>query len=121
AAGADWQDQLRAVAAWLLSQPPMDLSRMIHADFKSLAPEVAQHLTFAAYEALYHPIEQIFERARDAKLIATPQLILLAGSIVSVVQTIHLSPYPLSDDEKLGYAHDMISVFSEGLRPRNDP
>ena len=51
-APADIRSQLRAVADWLLSQPPMDLVRMVYSDLPSIDPEQADCLSRIAFETV---------------------------------------------------------------------
>jgi AcrR family transcriptional regulator len=60
----DVRSRLRAVAAWLVSQPPMNLLRMTHADMPSISPAQAYRLSELAYETMIVPLEQMLQQAQ---------------------------------------------------------
>ena len=57
-ASPDVQSQLRAVADWLLAQPPMDLIRMAYSDMPAIPESEALRLGDLAYQSLLQPIEK---------------------------------------------------------------
>jgi AcrR family transcriptional regulator len=100
-AGDDLRDQIHAVARWIVSQPPLDLSRMVHADMPALQPEHAARLMQAAFDALRIPIAEALRRAADVN-INDPDLAALA--LVSVLQSVHNIPsyYPDAVRQQVG-------------------
>jgi AcrR family transcriptional regulator len=116
--GADLRMQLQWIADWLVSQPPMDLIRMVHADLPAIEPVAAARLLRLAYDAILAPIELILQQAQDRGEIAHPNLGNIAGAIFSAVEGLHTLP-----DEHLAVprrvmADELIDIFIAGLRPR---
>ncbi len=110
-----WTDQLQAAAAWLFSQPAMDLIRMNQADMPALDKVHAQRLGRAIYDSLQQPLVDALAQARDRGEIAPPDLDLLAASFLSIVQTIHNTPVIWQDRSKETMAADMIRVLADGI------
>ncbi|MBC8164059.1 MAG: TetR/AcrR family transcriptional regulator [Roseiflexaceae bacterium] len=118
-AGPLLRDQLRAAADWLLSQPPVDLSRMVHADMPAIGKDNAERLTLATYNALLSPLRRCFERAASHLRTPTPLPDLLGGSFVAVVELLH-DVEIFARQPKQRMAYDMIDVLLEGALLRSD-
>jgi AcrR family transcriptional regulator len=88
-AGPDLRRQMQAVAAWLLSQPPLNLARMEASDFPALRPEHAQALSSLIFDCLRLPLQAALERAHKDQLVDLPNPGLAAITFTSVVQSIH--------------------------------
>lgn len=114
-APGDWTAQLNAAAAWLFSQPALDLIRMNQADMPALDPAHAGRLGRAIYESLQQPIVDLLAAARDQGDINPPDLDLLAASFLSIVQTIHNTPAIWQDRPKETMAAEMIDVLASGV------
>lgn len=101
-AGDDLRDQIQAVAGWITSQPPMDLSRMMHADMPAIQPEHAERLMQSAYDALRLPITEALRQAREQVSITDYDMAALA--LVSVLQSVHNIPaaYPNAVRQRVG-------------------
>ncbi len=101
-AGDDLRTQIQAVARWIVSQPPMDLSRMMHADMPAIKPEHAARLMQSAYDALRLPIADVLKRAAGEVSVTDPDMAALA--LVSVLQSVHNIPafYPDSVRQRIG-------------------
>lgn len=116
-AGPDLRTQLCAAADWLLSQPPMDLARMINADMPAISVEAARRLTMATYVAVIAPVRQCFALAASEFGAAMPEAGLLAGSFVSIVEQLH-SVQQYTSIPKQQLAYQMVDVLLDGVRPR---
>jgi AcrR family transcriptional regulator len=114
-AGEQWQAQLRAAAHWLLSQPPMNLSRMVQSDMPEISPENAARLMTGVYEAILSPLEQIFAQAQAEAAIALPYSGILVGAFLSLVDGIHQAPVPGVPFDKHDTADQIIDVLIRGL------
>ena len=68
-AGPELRSQLRAVAIWLLSQPPMDLIRMTYSDMPIIDQEHARRLSWLAYTSMIGPIEAALVQAQQNGMI----------------------------------------------------
>ena len=120
-APASLRDQLMAVTQWLLSQPPIDIARMIRSDMPAISEEHARRLTQSALDSLVVPLEGVFVAARERGEISFPgeyrRERLLAGSFLAIVDAARVSAK---------YAHrpadamiaSMIDVLLNGLYPR---
>jgi len=92
-AGDDIRAQVHAVARWLVSQPPLDFTRMHQADMPAIDVEQAQRLMRVAYDALRLPIVAALEHATAAGRIEVADLDLAAMALVSLVQSVHAIPH----------------------------
>lgn len=113
-AGADWQAQLRAAARWLVSQPPMDITRMRLSDMPALGAENAALLNRDVYLLLLAPVERVFKRAQPGA--DASRTILLTGMFLFMVEGVHSAPpvgAPLSREQM---ADAMLDVMVNGLR-----
>jgi AcrR family transcriptional regulator len=109
------KDQLRAAARWLLSQPPVDLARMIRSDMPAISDVHARRLTQAALRSLVMPIERAFAAARVRGVHQMPYERLLAGSLLSIIETIRVSErYSSISAETM--VDLMIDILVDGLR-----
>lgn len=106
--------QLRAAARWLLSQPPLNLSRMLRSDMPAIDPEQAAHLTQAAYQALLAPIEQAVREAYQRGDIRAINGLLVARTFIATIESLHDLPrYDPTPVEVL--ADDVIDMWLDGL------
>lgn len=83
--------RLRAVAFWLLAQPPLDLLRMAHADMPEISDDHAHNLMRLAYQ-VYAPLVEAFEQAYTQKQITFDRFDLAALSFVSIIEGLHAVP-----------------------------
>ncbi len=117
AAGVVLEDQLHAAAAWLLSQPPINLARMSRSDMPAIEPQRARALTLATYRALLHPLQRLFEESQENRGIRWCDAMLLAGSFIAIIEGIHDgSKYTTIPPQQM--AAQMIDVLLNGLRAR---
>ncbi|MFN3286488.1 MAG: TetR/AcrR family transcriptional regulator [bacterium] len=61
----DLRQALRAAAYWLLSQPPMNLARMVRTDLTRLSPSHQRRLAARAFECLIQPLLRWAEDAAE--------------------------------------------------------
>jgi AcrR family transcriptional regulator len=117
-AGTDIRDQLRAVAAWLVAQPPLDLSRMAQADMEALDRADADRLMTLAYDALRLPIVEALEAASSAGLILWDDLDLAAMGLVSLAQSVHSVPFRMPDSMRASIGQRLADMYIDGLLTR---
>ncbi len=118
--GTDISAQLRAAAHWLLSQPPMNLSRMVHSDLPAIQRDAADRLIRQMYEAILAPVERALREAeRRGEIVLNADPTLAAAAFVTMIQAIWDAgggrPVPHTPDEM---ANQMIAMLLNGLRPR---
>lgn len=92
--GSDFRAQMHAVAHWLATQPPLDVTRMQYADMPALDGADADRLMNLAYNSLRAPVVAAIERAMTAGLITIPDPNLAAMGLISLVQSVHSIPMP---------------------------
>lgn len=117
----DIRSQLRAVADWLLSQPPMDLVRMVYSDLPSIDPAQADRLSRIAFETMLLPIEAVLRSARQQGVIDYEDLILAAGTSIGMIESLYAVPQRVAIKSRQTMAYEMIDILLNGLRPREGP
>ncbi|NJM41317.1 MAG: TetR/AcrR family transcriptional regulator [Anaerolineae bacterium] len=53
-AGPDLRAQLKAASRWMLSQPPIDFTRMMLADMTAISKSASKRLSVSAFVAFWH-------------------------------------------------------------------
>ena len=117
-AASSLRTKLSAAANWLLSQPPMDLGRMLQSDMVAITPEEASRLELIAYDALLMPIADIFIRAGVVGEIRQENPIMLAGALISVIESLCALPEHYLTQSRHVMAESLITLFLDGLRVR---
>ncbi len=117
-AGPDLQAKLQAVSRWLLKQPPINFSRMVASDMPSISETHAQRLMAIGYQSVLLPVENIFMEGAQTEDLQLPQMIVLAGSFLSIVSAIQHSPTNPTYEELVGMTDEMIDVLLNGIRKR---
>lgn len=117
-AGDDLRHQMYAVANWLVSQPPLDFSRMHEVDMLELGQEQAERLMEIAYDAMRIPIIAVLERAGEAGFIKLNDLNMAAMAFVSLIQSVHNVPaqYGIEVRQKIGL--DLVDMMLDGWLKR---
>lgn len=113
----DLGSQLQAIAAWLLSQPPMDLIRMTLSDMPAIDPAAAERLSDKAYSVLFEPIIEVLEHAQARGEVAHPNLGNVAGAIFSSIEGLHTIPDQYLEVSRQEMAAELIDVFIRGMHP----
>ena len=114
----DVESQLQAIARWMLSQPPVDMARMVRSDMVEI-DEVQRHrLMQTALRSLLLPIEAVFDRGIEREgLRDVGHSRLLASSFLSIIEAIQVS-VRFSSRQPEDMADEMIGVLMNGLRAR---
>ena len=115
AAEDDLHRQLMGIAAWLLSQPPLDLIRLTNSDLPSIDPDAAQKIDDLAYESVLVPIMAVLERARLNGVIEHANLGNIAGAILASLESLHTVPDQYVANSRHDMAEQLIAVFIRGL------
>ncbi|NOK85755.1 MAG: TetR/AcrR family transcriptional regulator [Chloroflexi bacterium AL-W] len=118
--GDNWEAQLRQAAYWILSQPPMNFTRMINSDMPAISPHHAQHLMDLSYQAIFYPLQQIFEAGHAAGLIHYRDIFVITGSFLGLISDLvtykeKFMQAPISLHEM---ADQLIDMVLNGLKPR---
>jgi AcrR family transcriptional regulator len=114
----DIRSQLYAAADWLLSQPPMDLVRMVYSDMPAIETSHANRLSQVAYDSMLSPIEEALVQARARGEIQHQNMGLIAGAVVGMVETMYAVPEYALEQSREAMACEVIDVLLDGLRPR---
>lgn len=113
--GPDIRAQLHAIADWLLSQPPMDLVRMIHSDMPAIDPAHAERLGRMAYESLIVPIIQALQQAQQRGEIDHHNLGLIGGGILGIIESLHAVPVYAVTQSRQHMAYELIDALIDGI------
>jgi len=112
--------KLRGVASWLLSQPPMDLLRMVKSDLKALPPESASRISGLIYTEVIRKVQSAFEDALRSGEVRECDPGLLAGGIIGFVESLHAAPEPEVGRARLDMAYALIDVILRGIDCRTE-
>ena len=115
---ASFRGRLRAAAAWLLSQPPMDLIRMAENDLKALDPGAARALSQLIYSLILLRLQREFAQAAEAGVICPCDPGLLAGGVFGMVESLHSVPVTEVGRPRLEMENDLIDVILKGIEYR---
>jgi AcrR family transcriptional regulator len=116
AAGEGLHDQLSQIAAWILSQPPMDMIRMVHSDVPALDAASGSHLLMLAHTAILEPIAAVLHHAHERGEICHADFGNVAGSIFSMIEGLFTLPDAYLHRSRLSMAEEMIRLLLDGLR-----
>lgn len=115
------ESQLRAAAGWLLSQPPIHITRILTSDVTSLSEAEGERISTLAFDSTIGIISKTVKAARKRKeLRGTPHEDIVANAFLSIVDGVwyHADVQQLKGTkEKM--AKDMIKVLLQGLRPKS--
>ncbi len=122
----DVRAQLKAVADWLIAQPPMDLIRMVNSDMPAIDPRQAWRLSQMASDAMIEPLHALLKQAQARGEIAHDDLGVIAGGLLGMIESIHAVPtealhqrgIPL---DRHDMAHTLIDALLDGLMRRDEP
>jgi AcrR family transcriptional regulator len=120
-AGDDLRAQMHAVAAWLATQPPIDLGRMVHADTRDIArtrPDVAERLTNAAYYALRDPIAAMLEAAMRRGEVEFMYVDMAAIALATLVSSVHAYPGDFPAEGRVRLAQKLADMLLYGWLKR---
>jgi AcrR family transcriptional regulator len=109
--------QLKALANWLLSQPPLDMARLARSDLPSLSEKNAQYLYNLGNVLLMEPIRQVITKGYQQGEIRLVDVEVIGTAFLSMIDTLHdMNKYKGIPKEVL--AQDLIEILFEGLRRR---
>ncbi|NJP07965.1 MAG: TetR/AcrR family transcriptional regulator [Chloroflexaceae bacterium] len=119
-AASDIRSRLCAVADWLLSQPPMDLVRMVHVDMPAIDGHQAKRLSEVAYTSLLVPIEMLLRQAQQQGEIEYRNHGLVAGGFLGMIESLYAVPDTALLHSREYMAYELIDTILSGLRPRSN-
>jgi AcrR family transcriptional regulator len=116
--GKGLHDQLNQIATWMLSQPPMDMIRMVHSDVPALDAASGTHLLMYANTAILEPIASLLQTAHERGQIVHADFGNVAGAIFSMIEGLYTLPDAYLHRSRLSLAQEMISLLLSGLQAR---
>jgi AcrR family transcriptional regulator len=114
----DIRTQLRSVAAWFLSRPPLDLIRMTESDMPVLKPEDAQRLMVLVHRQILFRLQEALRIADGEGQISCLDPGLVAGGLVGLIESIHSVPPFALRRSREDMAGDLIDIVLRGLSYR---
>ncbi len=117
-AGDELRHQMYAVARWLVSQPPLDFSRMHEADMSEIGQEQAERLMEMAYDAMRIPIIAALKQATEKGLIKLNDLNMAAMAFVSLLQSVHNVPAQYGSDVRQRIGIELVDMLLDGWLKR---
>ncbi|MCX7624119.1 MAG: TetR/AcrR family transcriptional regulator [Thermomicrobium sp.] len=114
-AGESLEAGLRAILQWLATHPPVDLARMLLADFPAISEEHRQRLTELAVDCLVRPIEQLLRSARDRGEGRDVDTRLAALSILASAEVLHADAR-LTGKEPSELVDAALPILLQGLK-----
>ncbi|QBD75100.1 TetR/AcrR family transcriptional regulator [Ktedonosporobacter rubrisoli] len=115
-AAPDLLASLYAIADWLLSQPPMDLVRLIYSDMPALDPVHTQRITEVAYSSMLAPIESALRSGYERGEIGQHDFAHVAGAVLGMVESIYAIPGPITTVARQEIAREILDILVAGLR-----
>ncbi|MFN3336354.1 MAG: TetR/AcrR family transcriptional regulator [Thermomicrobium sp.] len=114
-AGESLEAGLRAVLQWLASHSPVDLARMLLADFPAISEEHRKRLTELALDCLVRPIENLLQQARHRGEGREVDATFAALTILAVAEAMHANAR-LSGKEATDFVETAMPLLLPGLR-----
>jgi AcrR family transcriptional regulator len=118
AGGGSIRGKLRGAAAWLLSQPAMDLIRMAETDMPSLPPATSRRLMDLVYREMILRLRSELDAAvAEGELGPGTDAGLVAGALVGLVESLHSTPPEAQRPGRgrLEMAYELIDIVLKGL------
>jgi AcrR family transcriptional regulator len=113
--GPDLEAQLRAVLEWLVSHPPVDLARMLLADFPAVSPEHAKRLTQLTLESLVLPIESMIVAAKGRHEARVASEGLAAALVLTAAEGV-IATSRLADRQPADLVEEAVATLLSGFR-----
>ncbi len=115
--GTSLKAQLHYVAQWLLSQPPMDLIRMVRSDMPGINQIDVARLSTLAFHALLEPLNTILKDAQRRGEIEHANPANVAGAFFSSIEGLHMIPEQHLQTTRQAMADELIELFMRGMSP----
>jgi AcrR family transcriptional regulator len=107
--------KLRGIAAWLLSQPPMDLLRMVESDLKTLPRKEAERIGGLVYAEIILRIRSAFEDAIRGGEVDDCDPGLLGESVLGFFESLHTAPEREVGRTRVDMANALIEIILKGI------
>jgi AcrR family transcriptional regulator len=107
--------QLHAASDWLLSQPPMDIVRLMQSDMLSFTREHAERIEYMAFTSLIEPIASVLTQARQRGEIVHNDPGMIAGGLLGMIESLFSIPESALVQSRKAMAHILIDSWLTGL------
>lgn len=114
-ANGDWQTRLHAAASWMLSQPRMNLGRMLQSEMPLISEAAAEKLRLIIFESLLKPLEAIFRDALATNPDKRKRSATIAGMFLSLIEGIDNLPPSYVEGSKQDLIDVVLDVLINGL------
>jgi AcrR family transcriptional regulator len=115
APASELRSRLRAVAAWFESQPPLNLTGMLHADMPALSPEQRMALGEQAYLAMFTPLRTLFAEAITQGVIRDVHPDLLAGFFLTLLDSLEHADGRPGAPPRHDMVEEIVTLMLDGL------
>lgn len=112
----DLRGQLMAMAAWILSQPSMNVIAMSASSLPSSPQPNASEMATRIYQGVMKPIDDVVQAAvRRGEARATPPGLVAGMVVASLNAVVHLVESGVADRPALDVSADVIDVVLKGV------
>ncbi|MEZ4656481.1 MAG: helix-turn-helix domain-containing protein [Caldilineaceae bacterium] len=112
------QAQAYAVSDWLVSQPPLDLVRMVQADLPAIDPAKAAELSGLLVHALTAPLMGALRGAQAAGAVTVANEGMAAMSLITLIQNIHHIPLESIPEGRQAFGRKLVDMLLNGWLTR---
>jgi AcrR family transcriptional regulator len=113
-ADGDLRQQMYAVARWLVSQPPIDFSRMVESDMSEISRAQAEQLITLAYDSIRSPLVAALKQAHNNGKITMRNYDLAAMALISLIQSIHMIPSQVVGNRREKIGLELVDMLMDG-------
>ena len=107
---------LQCASRWFLSQPPLDLLRVLRSDITHISEEQAERLSGLLHDSLIKPLCECFDAAAAREEIRDVDPNLMAGAFLSFMGAVWYARHILDDTaDQEHLARQLIDVLIHGL------
>ncbi len=117
-AGSDLTRRLQAVAAWLLSQPPVDYTRITFSDMPAIDPKQAEWLIYFANSSLVEPIRAVLEEAMQEGIVVVADSEVAANGFIMLIEGLQNVPTTYTKHTSLQLADMLVQMILNGWLKR---
>lgn len=108
------RQEMYAVARWLVSQPPIDMSRMVESDMSEISQSQAERLMALAYDAMRIPLVAALKQARANGEIKMSNDDLAAMALISLIQSVHTIPSQYVGNWRETIGLELVDMLMDG-------
>ena len=115
----DLRSQLRAMADWLVSQPPINVISIASADINTHNQHRSTRMADRLYEGLMVPVSNVIRQAMSRGEIRSVEPDLVSGAFITSVNGM----LPLAKNNQLpmpiqALAYQLVDIFMDGMRKK---